>query len=425
MPAATIKSWLDGNQLTLDATFLGANEVQAASALQTVGILNSAVLGTQGDVVTQALNGIPFGLPSPEDKVRIQNDLAEALLKVPADMQSDYATLASAVLSKRSLADGKSTKAFELRAQYTNQIIQAGNAIKSKLANQLKTRYEGNKEAQAGIDEFVQTGRIGNATNAASILMSQIATASPTALDAATTGTYFEGALQLIANDVESQMAKFYSAQDDVNAAASDANLSGFDRLQAMIAGKDKMAKRPDTFLLQQAAKRNARPILDAAYVKIRNSAYAGILTTFAKQNEANPELANSLLNMLDGVGSLSTELGAADAKQPANEAILFSLMNWQDKLKAQGKLDQNVDLVSEFAKVARQRTFYESAISSLRPPNEIGASLDSILTGGNMMRIFNGYARSDFSQSTIKKVQTAYETWKAAQQKQNQNGAQ
>lgn len=401
MPIGDIAKWNEENQAPIadymaSSAFLATKQIEAYSTITQMENLLPAVLGSKGHEIAASLR-IPYSEIPEDQQVGILTGIQNGLNQVPVDLQADFAQLTKLRLQYSRSQKDRSALGVTKRANLETAMIHTAKGLRDNLGKIMINKYGENEQAVAGVNEFIATGKIDNATSATAIIQSQALTSSGMALDASSLDTYYEGSLSLLSDSMHDQYQAVYD-QENANATAKGTAMSDF---QSWLTAKTKKAP-PDEFIMRKAVEANARSITANAYGKIANIHLASALRNFAGKYKEIPEVANLAVQMQDGV-QLAGVLADPDVQAP--KEIMTLLAKLEADLKQKKILKPDADLVNDFKMTALDRELVGHAVSILKPKNELTSSVDTLLFRGHMDTMYMKNIAKNFSQATVQNI--------------------
>jgi len=398
IPIGDIDKWNTENQQSLEnfmesSAFLATKGIQAQATITQVESLLPATLGNAGANIAQMLR-IPNGPIEGSEQMAVLENIQTGLLQVPTDLQSDFAHLTKLRLQYGSSQQDRSALGVTKRGMLETAMIDRAQTIRDKLGKIMTNKYEGNKQAINGANEYIATGKIDNASSAAAILQSQAVIGTRDSLDSAALNTYYEGSVSLIGASLQTQMQKLY---EDEQSAARESGSAQMD-FMAWLNKKNKKAP-PDEFMMFKAIEANAPRIKANAFGKISNIHLASSLRNFADKYKNIPEVATIALKMQDGVQVAGV---LADPEVQAPKFIMESLRKMELQLKKAGKLPEDANLMEDFKLTALDAQLVENAITALNPSNELTAAVDTLLFRGNISLAYKKNIQRNFNAATL-----------------------
>lgn len=403
IPIGDLDKWNVENAAPLErymesSTALATKSIEAFSTIAQVENLLPAVLGQDGLLIAAGTR-IPFGAMDDTQAAGVLATVQDSLLRVPVDLQSDFAHLTQLRLQYTRSQKSKGPAGVTMRTQLEASMVHSAKTIRDKLGKILVDKYAGNKEAVAGANEFIATSKIDNAESATAIIQSQAITSTGMALDAATLDTYYEGSLSLIAKSLNSQMQTLYQ-QESATLPAGSSQME----FMAWLTKKNQTAP-PDSFMMKKAVEANAAAITQTAFGKISNIHLAGALRNFAAKYKDIPEVANVAVQLQDGE-QLVSALAKPEVQAP--KEILTMLRNLELKLKQEKKLPESASLMDDFKTAAFDRNLLNQSVTVLKPKNEMAAAVDTLLFRGRIEDLYINSFKQNFSSATLTNIANA-----------------
>lgn len=406
IPAGQVLTWAEKVEAPIntymanrDSVF--SNTLQAERSMQEVENLINIAFPTQG-VELNSMMRIPSTIDSEAQAVEINTRLAEGLLQMPTQVQSDMARLVNLRMTQtqmRNMKGERNAGFLQTEANLSRAIIDTTEQLKTKMVEHVTAKYSTNKAAASGVNEIVQFGRVTNPVSATAILAENSFRGTSDSRDAAVLGTYYEGSASIIGENIQSQYEEMFRAtQKDSGDGAAINETNAFMAFLSSQSGPQ--GYRPnDSFIVTQAVRDHAPKLKDNAFGKISNVHLASVSRAMAEKYQDIPEIANALIQMQDGV-NLVGDLARPGVQTP--NLILTTLYKLETDLKAKGKMREQDDLMLDFVKLAQDQDIVNQAVETIAPREEIGLAIDNLIFGGRAAQMYQHHITKNYFTSAL-----------------------